>query len=106
MNVNIKNQEITLKSTFRSMVAYEQITHQMFNPKTFTDMMIYFYSVIISSKAKDSEEITFDDFLDWLDENPSLMTEFSIWVQNISENEKIFQGDEKKTTKRKTKVTQ
>ena len=60
MKVTIKEKEITLKSSFRALIAYEQITNHTFNPSTITDMILYFYCVIISSKEFD-EPMTFDD---------------------------------------------
>ena len=50
MKVTIKEKEITLKQSFRALIAYEQITNETFNPSTITDMILYFYCVIISSK--------------------------------------------------------
>lgn len=103
MKITINDKEITLKNTFRSMVAYEQIQGKMFSPQTFTDMIVYFYCVVISS-TKDMDGFSFDQFLDWLDEHQEAMTDFSNWLRGIQEAEKEFgKKDEKKTTKTKAK---
>lgn len=76
MKVTINNQEIILKNSFRALIAYEQITEKAFNPVTMTDMIIYFYSVVISS-ANLETPISLEDFISYLDENQGLLEEFS-----------------------------
>ena len=104
MKVTIKEKEITLKSSFRALIAYEQITNHAFNPSTITDMILYFYCVIISSKEFDNEPITFDDFMDYLDEHQDLLNTFTTWLTESSKQNQIFEGkEEKKTAVKKTK---
>lgn len=104
MKVTIKEKEITLKSSFRALIAYEQITNHTFNPSTITDMILYFYCVIISSKEFDNEPMTFDEFLDYLDEHQDLLNTFTTWLTESSKQNQIFEGkEEKKTAVKKTK---
>ena len=49
MKVVIKEQEIELKKTMRSYMMFESITDKAFAPKTLTDMVTYFYCVVMSS---------------------------------------------------------
>ena len=101
MKVIINDKEITLKSSFRAMVAYEQITDHIFSPSTVTDILVYFYCCIISSKEYDGT-LTFDEFMDYLDENPSILQEFSEWMTETSkQNEVCNKKKKKKTTARK-----
>lgn len=103
MKVTIKEKEITLKSSFRALIAYEQITNHAFNPSTITDMILYFYCVIICSKEFD-EPMTFEEFMDYLDEHQELLTDFTTWLTESSKQNKIFEGkEEKKTAVKKTK---
>lgn len=103
MKVTIKDKEITLKSSFRALIAYEQITNHTFNPSTITDMILYFYCVIISSKEFD-EPMTFDEFMDYLDEHQDLLNTFTTWLTESSKQNQIFEGkEEKKTAVKKTK---
>ena len=103
MKVTIKEKEITLKSSFRALIAYEQITNHAFNPSTITDMILYFYCVIISSKEFD-EPMTFEEFMDYLDEHQELLTDFTTWLTESSKQNQIFEGkEEKKTSVKKTK---
>ena len=104
MKVTIKEKEITLKSSFRALIAYEQITNHTFNPSTITDMILYFYCVIISSKEFDNEPMTFDEFMDYLDEHQDLLNTFTTWLTESSKQNQIFEGkEEKKTAVKKTK---
>ena len=102
MKVTINNQEIILKNAFRALIAYEQITEKAFNPVTMTDMIIYFYSVVISS-ANLETPISLEDFISYLDENQGLLEEFSKWVIASQNANNVFQKEEKKTSKRKVK---
>ena len=101
MKVIINDKELTLKSSFRAMVAYEQITDHIFSPSTVTDILVYFYCCIISSKEYDGT-MTFDEFMDYLDENPTILQEFSEWMTETSKQNVVFNKEtKKKTTARK-----
>ena len=79
MTIQIQDKEVTLKYTFRSLLIYESIQHKSFNPESLTDLMVYIYSTILASDK--SLDLDFDYFLEWMDENPSVLTEFSEWLQ-------------------------
>lgn len=97
MNITINEKTITLKNTFRSVIAYESATGKLFKPTTITDSILYLYCVIISS---DNElEITFDEFMEWLDENPTTLEEFTQWL--IKQNEIETKLAKKKTVRTK-----
>lgn len=98
MKIIINDQEIVLKNTFRSAIAYEQITEKTFNPKTVSEMIIYFYCVVISSGDME-KPITLDDFIAWLDENPLMMQEFSQWVYDVNMQQGEFSKNKKKVTR-------
>ena len=97
MKVIINDKEITLKSSFRAMVAYEQITDHIFSPSTVTDILVYFYCCIISSKEYDGT-LTFDEFMDYLDDNPTILQEFSEWMTETSKQNEVFKKKKKKKT--------
>lgn len=81
MKINLHDKEIELKYSYRALMIYENIQKQSFNPKTLSDIIVFFYSITLSS-AK-GQEVMFDDFMDWLDENPTAITEFSNWLAGI-----------------------
>lgn len=97
MEIKINDKTIQLKKSFRSLIAYESATGKPFSPKTVTDSIMYFYCVIISSES--SVEITFDEFMDWLDDNPKALSEFTEWLIKQNEADNILA--KKKTVRTK-----
>lgn len=85
MEITIKNQEVALKNSFRAMIIYENIMDKTFNPVGITEIIVYFYSVVLASK-KDIE-LTYDEFVDWLDEYPEELNNFSMWFRGLTEQE-------------------
>lgn len=81
MKITIKDKEIELKYTMRSMLMYENITGKTFMPNTLTDIVTYMYCVVLSS-TKDYS-LSFDDFLDYIDGNVDVMNEFSQWLIDV-----------------------
>lgn len=99
MTININGVKVTLKRTLRSLVFYESITKKMFAPETITDVITYYYSVVMSS-AKDMQ-LTLDDFMDWLDSDDShasTIGEFSNWLAKANAVESQLSDGEKKRT--------
>lgn len=81
MEITINNNTVNLKYSFRALMIYENITNKSFNPKGISDVVIFFYSVVVAT-TKDNT-ITFDDFLDWLDEHPTAINDFSLWLTQV-----------------------
>ena len=81
MIVNIKGNEITLKYSFRSMMIYEKIVGESFQPTGVTEVIVYLYSTILASKK--GIDLSFDDFVDWLDDNPNAINEFNEWLLSV-----------------------
>lgn len=95
MKIKINEEEITLKNSFRSLIIFEQITKKPFNPQTTTDVIIYFYSVVCASVK--GYTIDWDDFMDWLDENPDAINDFNDFLlKNAKFNEKLSPKETKK----------
>lgn len=83
MKVKIKEQEITLKYSFRSLFLYERKSGESFNPRNIEQFCLYFYCVVCSSN-KDID-ITFDEFIDEvIDPQPELMSEFAEWLNHVT----------------------
>ena len=82
MEITVKDTTVTLKNTFRSMIMYENIMEKSFVPNGITEILVYFYCVILASKH--DIELKYEDFLDWIDENPQAIEEFSTWVFELN----------------------
>lgn len=85
MKVVIKDTEIELRKTMRSYMMFESITDKAFAPKGLTDMVTYFYCVVMSSHK--GLELQFDEFIDWLDDHDGIMPEFTQWLAGVNEVE-------------------
>ena len=90
MKVRIKEQEVELRYSMRSLFTYERISGESFNPKTLQDFCTFFYCVLCSSN-KDIN-LTFDEFIDFLDEDPSKITEFAEWLSNVMMKNNFLAG--------------
>lgn len=104
MILKIKDKDVTLKYSFRSLMLYENIQNKSFTPSTTTDVLVFMYCVIMGSE-KDLD-FTFDEFLDLVDEDQTLVIKFSEWLtkeinkQNtLSAEEKEEESDKKKLKK-------
>lgn len=91
MKITINNKEIELKNKLRSILIYEQIAGKTFNPSTMTDMILYFYSVVLANEPK--LELDFMEFMDMLDEKPELFKDFNEWLVSINKVNNQFAND-------------
>lgn len=97
MTLKIKDKEIELKYSFRGFFIFENIMGRSFQPNTTTDILVFFYSVIMAS---DKElDFPFDEFLDMVDDQPELIVKFSEFIsKEVSKNRTLSpeQEDEDK----------
>ena len=90
MTIQIKDNTIELKQTLRSMIIFEKIAERTFSITNISDVVIYFYSVVLASNL--NSNITFDDFVDWLDDNPNAFNQFNEWLTTEAEKNKKLTG--------------
>jgi hypothetical protein len=88
------------------LLIYERITGESFIPTSLNSVVVFFYSCII---AADKDLVfSYNDFLDWLDEKPLLLTEFSNFLMEKMEmnnslaNNDSEKGNENKESKKKS----
>lgn len=62
------------------MMIYEKIQNKSFQPTDLTEIIVFFYSTVIASDKEFA--LTFDEFIDWLDEHPTVMNDFTLWMTN------------------------
>lgn len=91
MTISIYNKEVELKQTLRALFIYEKITNEMFNPSTLTNIVIYFYSVVMASDK--NLAISFEEFTDWLDNNMNELTNFTNWLAQINNKNGFINGN-------------
>lgn len=81
MKITIKDKEIELRQTLRAFIMYENITEKSFEPKTFQDILTFLYCIVLTS-SKDYTLITFDEFIDLIDENNQILADMTKWLSD------------------------
>ena len=104
MKVNIKDQEIEMKYSFRSLIIYEEIMGEtLTTPKSLKEILVLFYSIILASAKGTLQNFTWDDFMDYLDENPELTVEFTQWLKDVLETQNGITEKHSKDVEKKTR---
>lgn len=83
MKVKIGRKNVELKWKLRSLLMYENITDESFSPKTLQDLITYLYCVVVSSSG--DYDLTYDKFIEEIDDQPTIIAEFKDWLENVVE---------------------
>ena len=90
MDININGKVITLKWTNRAQIVFENMTgHSMSmfdSDKPYTESIMAFWAYVVGSN-NGKEDITFDEFIDTLDENPWLLKDFQEWSEKAGQEQ-------------------
>ena len=85
--MTIKGQDYKLKYTLRALFIYEQ-TGKAFELKTITDEYLFFYCILMANNPDSS--LTFDELIDAIDEDMSIMLEFQNLLKKELEKQQLF----------------
>lgn len=94
MEITIKDKTYKVKYSLRALFIYEQITKKAFALNTITDYYLFFYCMLLASDS--SSELTFDDFIDTLDEHPEIAIEMMQFLNKENEKNAMFDDESKK----------
>lgn len=94
MTLTINKKKYTVKYTIRALFIFEQITGKSFSINTLLDNYLFFYSMIL---ANNEDVLSWDEFLDALDEDPKLFTKISDMLNKESEKDKLLNDDDDKS---------
>lgn len=86
--MEINNKEYKLKYTLRALFIYEQITGKVFQLHTITDEYLFFYCILAANNPE--MDLTFDQLIDAIDEDPNIMIEFQNFMKSELEKQNIF----------------
>ena len=86
--MTIKGQDYKLKYTLRALFIYEQITGKAFELKTITDEYLFFYCILTANNP--DMRLTFDELIDAIDEDMSIMLEFQNLLKKELEKQQLF----------------
>ena len=91
MEITINGKTISLKYSLRAMMMYENITGGTLTPSSLTDVITFFYCVVLASSMDYSLQM--EQFIDWLDEHPDTLNEFGEWLQVVVTNQNKLKKD-------------
>lgn len=99
MEITINEKRYKVKYTIRALFIFEQITGKPFEMKTLLDNYIFFYSMVLANNP--DNVITWDEFIDALDNDKELMKQLTKLVDDYQKKDNIFEqetdGGEKKS---------
>lgn len=103
MIINYNNREITLKFSFRADMLFEDATGKTFTAQSESEWLQYMFCTLVAI-TKD-ETLKFDDFLDWISENPTVFYDFIEWYsdyqQSVMNLRKKAEPEQKTDSKKK-----
>lgn len=96
--IKIKGKNYNIKYTIRALFIFEQITGKPFKIETLLDNYLFFYSMILANNQDKSEILSWDDFIDALDNDPNLFGKINNAVEQQQKQDKIFNQEESTDT--------
>ena len=85
MNITINNNNIEIKQTLRSFLLFENIAGYSYQAKGMNDIILFVYCVIVASGKL--YDLSYDEFLDWADENPDTLSELINFIHKVDETQ-------------------
>ena len=90
LTISINNKEYKVKNTIRAMFIFEQITKKPFQIETLLDNYVYFYSILLASNPDNL--IDWDEFIDALDNDPSIFKQLNEILTKNNKVEELLNG--------------
>ena len=90
--IKIGENTYNLKYTIRSLFLFEQITKKSFKIETLLDNYVFFYCLLLANN-KDNV-IDWDDFIDALDQDPTLFQRMSEIIAKQQKKNDLFADDD------------
>lgn len=102
MKIKIGKKNYNVKNTVRALFIFERITRKAFSIETILDNYIYLYSILLANN--EDMDLTWDEFIDYIDKDPDFLNRFNKLVTKGSEVQDVFNkaddkeevGEEKK----------
>jgi len=84
MTINYNNQEITLRFSFRADMLFESATGHSFSGANESEWLQYMFCNIVAVTKNDG--LKFDDFLEWISENPTVFYDYLEWYTDYQKS--------------------
>lgn len=100
MTIKIKGKDYKIKQTIRSIFYFEQITGKQFKIESTLDNYLYFYCILL---ANNEDFMSWDEFINVLDEDPTILLNLANILSNQQEIEKILNPEDEDSESDKKK---
>lgn len=90
--IKINGTDYNIKYTIRSLFIFEQITGKSFKIESLLDNYLFFYSMILACNP--DNVLSWDDFIDALDEDPMLLKNMNDVVEEQQKQSTLFNQDD------------
>lgn len=93
MKIKIKDKEIELKQSMRSLIYFENIMDKPFNPQNTTTMdltVLFLCTLLASDKAL---QLTYNELIDAIDENPQMFVDYTSWFIEEMQKQSMLSQD-------------
>lgn len=101
MTIKIKDKDFKIKQTIRAIFLWEQISEKQFEIKNTLDNYLYFYCILL---ANNPDFMGWDEFIDLLDEDPTILIQLSKKLTEQNQLEKLLNPDSESDKSDKKKV--
>lgn len=96
--VKIKGTQMKIKPTLRALFIFEEIKGGKFEIERLLDNYLFLYCVILANNPDCN--MTWDEFIDVMDNDPTLVDEINSILKTAEEIDKILTGDKSKDEKK------
>lgn len=81
--------KFNLRLTNRAQIIFEEITGRSLDPKKQSDIILLYHSILLACNQSIENEytLTFDEFIDALDNDPTLIIDFIEWYSIAMKNQ-------------------
>ncbi len=97
--IKINGIDYKIKYTIRALFIFEQITGKAFKIETLLDNYIFFYAMIL---ANNEDVLDWNDFLDALDEDPTLFAQMNDIIAKQQKKDSIFNSEDTPNAEKKS----
>lgn len=84
MTIKYNDREISLKFSFRADMLFEDAVGHTFTAQNESEWLQYLFCTLVAL-TKD-ETLKFDDFLDWISDNPTVFYDFIEWYSDYQQS--------------------
>lgn len=93
MKIKIKDHEVELKQSMRSLIYFENIMDKPFNPQNTTtmDLTVLFLCTLLASDK--TLQLTYNELIDAIDENPQMFVDYTSWFIEELQKQSMLSQD-------------